>query len=56
MATFLVTAPFSIPLSWLGFEPDLDSLGMVVILVAATALLIYWLAAAVAEFFAAASS
>lgn len=55
MPIFLVTAPFSVPLSWIGLEPDLNSLGMTVILVAATTMLVYWTASAVAKFFAAAS-
>lgn len=38
---FLATAPFSIPLSWAGFEPDLRSLGIVCLLVTATTALVY---------------
>ena len=41
LKTFLATAPFSIPLSWAGFEPDLRSLGIVIGLVAATTALVY---------------
>ncbi len=51
MATFLVTAPISFPLSWAGFEPDLRKLGMVGLLVAGNAALVYRLAWGLARIF-----
>ena len=49
MGTFLLTAPVSFPLSWLGHEPDVRSLSIVVALVAANMALIYFAVAGLAR-------
>ena len=45
MASFLVTAPLSFPLSMIGLQPDLGNVGIAGVLVAGNALLIYRVAA-----------
>jgi hypothetical protein len=49
LATFLVTSPFSVPLSAVGLEPDFSSLTMSLLLVFATAVLVYRITAFVAR-------
>ena len=51
LKTFLVTAPFSFPLSWAGFEPGMRGLGIVCLLVAAAAVLVYSVACGLTRLF-----
>jgi ABC-type spermidine/putrescine transport system permease subunit I len=44
MGTFLMTAPLSMPLSYLGMEPNLRSVWVALGLVAGTALVVYQVA------------
>jgi hypothetical protein len=44
MATFLVTAPLSFPLSLIGLQPDFDNLVIVAVLLAGNAALFYYVA------------
>ena len=51
MGTFLITAPISMPLSYIGLEPDVRNLAIVVALILANAALLFWLASGLARIF-----
>ena len=51
LPTFLVTAPFSVPLSWAGHEPDFRNLVVTLALVGATAALVYRVALGLTRIF-----